>query len=314
MGMVSAFRWSRVRASALVAMAIAAPVRGSDGADSGGGASLVGLTSSARIATLASVIPARIAEFACREGDLVKRGDVLLRLDSAVQEARTELTRAAAESTAEVELATLRWRHAQSEAERLHRLSGESSASSKELVDARHGEALALVELEQARFRHEQARRAWVQEQRALEQYTILAPFDGYVSAHLKRVGEAVDQLEGILTLVELNPLEITLDCPLDIAAELAVGDEVFVRPVAPLWAGRSGTVRLVHRVADGASQTVKAKVVVNNDDLAWMVGVKVSIDVGVAARPPVDASRAAPVITDAPMDGKARKVSSAPR
>lgn len=314
MKMVSALRWSRARAAAIVVMAIHAPVHGSDGANPDGGTSLVGLTSSARIATLASVIPARIAEFACGEGELVRRGDVLLRLDGAVQEARTEMARAAAESTAEVELAILRWRHAQAEAERLDRLSGESSASSKELVDARHVEALARVELEQARFRHEQARRAWVQEQRTLEQYTILAPFDGYVSAHLKRVGEAVDQLEGILTLVELNPLEITLDCPLDIAAELADGDEVFVKPVTPLWAGRPGTVRLVNRVADGASQTVKAKVVVNNDDMAWMVGVKVSVDVGVTARAPIDAVRTAPVITDAPMDSKARKVSSSPR
>ena len=314
MRIASAQRGNRAPIVLLALMSLAAPVKGSDGENREGDASLVGLTSSARIATLASVIPARIAEFVCREGDLVRQGDVLVRLDGAVQEARTEMARAAAESTVDVELTTLRWRHAQSEAERLTRLSGESSASSKELVDARHFEALARVELEQARFRHEQARLAWVQEQRALEQYLIRAPFDGYVSVHLKRTGEVVDQLEGILTLVELNPLEITLDCPLDIAAELAVGDEVFVRPVAPLWAGRSGTVRLVHRVADGASQTVKAKIVVNNDDMAWMVGVKVSVDVGVAARPPVDTSRTAPVITGAPLDNRARKVSSTPR
>ena len=79
--------------------------------------------------------------------------------------------------------------------------------------------------------------------------------------------------------LCQLDPLHVTVDCPLSLAPVVQVGDQARVRPADRAWAPRPGTVILAHRVADGASQTFKIKLSVDNKDAGWMSGMKVTVE-----------------------------------
>ncbi|MGB2986071.1 MAG: efflux RND transporter periplasmic adaptor subunit [Phycisphaerae bacterium] len=240
---------------------------------------VVGMTVPSKVATLAAVSPARIARILAPEGGVVREGDLVIALEDGVQLAKTEIAKARAKSTLDIELARVRWEHAKREWDRLAKLHGDDHASSKELSDVLADAEVARLEYELAHFIHEQALLAHEREQKLLDEFRLRAPFSGYVSDHVKQVGETVDQLEGILTLVQLDPLQVVVDCPVSLAPFILVTDRVWIRPVDSHWPPRVGTVALASRVADGASQTFRVKINVSNEDHAWLSGLKVVVD-----------------------------------
>ncbi len=239
---------------------------------------VVGMTVPFRKATLASVRPARIARLLAREGASVRAGDVVVALDERVQRARIEIVRAQAASTLEVERTRVRRDRARKEWERILGLQGGRHTVPKELTDALAAAEVARLEHDLALFNREQAGRAVEREEALLAELSIRAPFDGYVWQRAKEEGESVDPLEGIVTLVQLDPLMVTADCPVALWPLLHQGDTVPVRPVDPRWLPRSGTIELVCRVVDGASQTVKVMIRVPNSDGKWLSGLKVEV------------------------------------
>ncbi len=240
---------------------------------------VIGITSPRQRAVLAAVLPGRIARLPIAEGETVQRGEVVVALDDAIQVWKTDMARAGAESTLEIDLARQRYERAKTDLDRFSNLRGDDSASSKELRDATVTAELERISFETARFNQEQARRALELQQATLAEYRIRAPFAGYVVEHMKHAGETVDALAGILVLAQLDPLQVVLDCPLTLAGEIRNGDRWTVQPAESIRSPREGVVTLVNRVADGASQTFKVKLSVDNTDGEWISGMRVRVD-----------------------------------
>lgn len=247
--------------------------------NSANAAYVVGITKPHRTATLASLAPARIADLVVAEGQVVSEGDVLVVLDDGVQRVRTEIAKASAESLIDIDLTRTRLDHLMADLERLQRLNGDDQASSKECRDAAADATVARLKHELARFDHRQAIRDHEYERLLLERLYLRAPFSGYIAETLKEVGETVEKTDGIVRLVKLDPLEISLDCPLSLASQVQAEDRVVVRPLDPQWAARVGQVSFVSRLIDPASQTFKVKLVVTNHDAEWISGLKVAVD-----------------------------------
>ncbi len=244
---------------------------------------LTGFTAPMQRVTLAPVQTGRIADISVAEGEVVPAGTLMLQLDDRVQVQRVAIARALAESTLEIELAKVRRDQAARELERLTALDRTSAASSKELSDAQANAAATAVELAQAEFQHTQAQREYELQRRLLDELSVRAPFDGYIAERLKEVGDTVEEREGVFTLVQLDPLEVTFDCPLDELGHLQAAQHVLVaRPDD--GTERVGEVAFVSRVAHAASQTAKVKLHVPNADSAWIAGMRVHVDL--AARP----------------------------
>jgi HlyD family secretion protein len=187
--------------------------------------------------------PGRIAEIAVREGDRVRAGQVLARLDSSETEARraqaaaqVEAARAAlAElergsrpeevATARAALATAGDRLANAETDHARtRTLFEGGAVSREALDnarlaldvaksqrTQAAEQLQLVQkgprperIEQARAQLAQAEAALRGAEVALSNMTIVAPFDGLVTVRAREPGEIVQAGAPVLTL--MNP------------------------------------------------------------------------------------------------------------
>ena len=246
---------------------------------------LVGLTAPFHKITLASVMPARITTIPAAEGSMIRQGEVLVALDESVQQAKVRIAKAAAETTLEIGLARAAWERAHRNMERLQGLRGEDSASSKEWSDASTEAEMRRLEYELAKFNHEQAALSYERELAVLEQHRLRAPFDGYVVEHLRHPGEAVNEMEGILTLHQLNPLLVVVDCPAASVAGVREGDPVIVRSVSGAGLRREGRVYLVSRAMDAASQTVRVKVRVDNQDQGWKAGMKVMVEFGEPGR-----------------------------
>ena len=158
-------------------------------------------------------------------------------------------------------------------------MKAEDSANDKELRDAETEVETARLTHEQAKFKHQQAAREYEHQRLMLERLRIRAPFSGYVTEVFREIGETVVEAEEILQIVELDPLEISVDCPLELALAARVGKRVLVRPADPQWEPRIGRIVLASRVANPGSQTFKAKLVVDNRDASWRSGLKVLVD-----------------------------------
>ncbi len=239
---------------------------------------IIGITAPAREASLGPVQSGRISEIRVSEGDTVREGDVLFSFDDAVQRSRLAIAQLDAQSTLGIELAGARYAQAKRDYERLVGLQSGENASSKEKLDAHASAEIARLQFEIAKVTRSLLGLARDREKAALEELSVRAPFSGYVARQLKQVGESPDQREAVLRIVQLDPLHVTLDCPLSIAPLIEMGEVVEVVPTEPHWAARMGRVIMKHRVADAASQTFRVKVAVGNSDLAWMSGLKVFV------------------------------------
>lgn len=261
---------------------------GNEGISTPYGQGIAGITKPFREAMLAPVVSGRLSRILVSEGQVVREDDLIFSLDDHVQRARTEMAKAAAESTLDVDLARARWERAKRNHDRLVMLYGHDSASSKELTDARAETDIHRIDYERAEFLHTQAVRAHQREQAVLNQFHVRAPFAGYVFKHFSHAGESVDENENVVAIVQLNPLLVSIDCPLPLATMIHAGDRLWVHPADVQWAPKAGTVVLASRVADGASQTFRVKLSVDNTDGAWMAGLKVRV------RPPATGHREA--------------------
>ncbi len=269
---------------------------------------LTGMTAPHWTATLGAVMPGRIAKIAIVEGQHVQEGELLVALDDRVQRMRTEIAHAASKSRLHIDLVRAKLQKTERDLERLTQLRGARSAATRELTDAKSAVTIARLGLELAEFEHEQAVREYHRQQFLLEQLAVRAPFAGYVSPLHKQVGEIVDEREDVVTVVQLNPLEVVVDAPLHFLPTLQIGDTVPVLPVGDTWTERKATIVLVGPVADPASQTVRVKLTVANPERGWIAGMKVRVHFGPTPGPPGASTRHEPS-SDAARDTASRAV-----
>lgn len=241
-------------------------------------ATVTGFTAPSRAITLATVRTGRIAELPAAEGAAVQTGDVVVRLDDAVQRQRVHIAQGVADSTLEIELAQVKIVIAHSDLDRLTAARANSAATATELTSAEAEVKSATLELERAKFRQDQAVRELALEQAMLDEFAIKAPFSGFVTEHLKQVGDTVEDREGIARLVQIDPLVVTVDCPIKEAAALRPGSAGAVTPPEGFGPPRTGAVVFVSPVADAASQTLKVKLHVPNADARWVAGMRVEV------------------------------------
>ena len=150
--------------------------------------SLTGTAQAAQRADLSFRTSGRLIDIQAKEGDTVKRGDLLAQLDP--KDAETNL------NSARVEM-----RNTQTEYQRAKSIFESSQAISKsqfEEIEVRY--RLASHRLDEAK--------------RRLEDTRLLAPFDGIVSRKHRNTHVLVQANEAVLSLHDLNDMEVVIDVP----------------------------------------------------------------------------------------------------
>lgn len=168
-------------------------------------------------ATLSTRIMATVSAVRPLEGSRVKKGDLLVQLDTRdIDAKRTQVTAAVAEATAAAE-------HAEITARRIRALHADSAAPRAQLDAAETGLARATAGLTAAR--------GAMAELEAAAAYTeVRAPFDGVVVKRFVDPGALAAPGAPLLTVEATDRLRIAAALPAPLARGLARGNRITVR------------------------------------------------------------------------------------
>lgn len=209
-----------------------------------------------------SRVSANVVELFAEEGDVVRQGQLLCRLED--REIRNELEQAEiAVRQAEVSLeqAQVRARLSEASFQRAKTLFEQGLMSQEEFDQVRlqsETDALAFTnaqrQLEAARARLEAA-------QIQLDYTTVESPINGVVTQRLVDVGDRVNANEVLFTTQEFPPLWARIYVPERYLASLRIGEESLVRFDSLPGREFRGRIKLISPTVDANTGTVKVTV-----------------------------------------------------
>lgn len=197
---------------------------------------LPGEVEGSRDAMLSSALGGFVERVHVSEGDEVRSGQVLVRVDSSLHGAR------AAQARVEVEAAERELRRAES-------LEG----------------SIATAQIDNARSRRDAARAALRTAQVTASRALIKAPFDGIIAQLDVERGEVTGPGRPLARLIQLNPAHVSLSVPDRDVVALQVGAEVTVQTTAS--GVLQGRVSRVSPAADLSTRAFEVEVEVPNAD-----------------------------------------------
>jgi multidrug efflux system membrane fusion protein len=218
-----------------------------------------GHTEADKRATLAARAGGIVEELPIRQGDRVKAGDLVLKLDAQGKEAAVETARQLlAQREAEVAASA--------------KLAESGNLPKLQLDNARSALAAAKSQLEAA--------------QAELDRNELRAPFDGIVDTVEVELGSSVQAGAPVATILNLDPALAVGEVSERDLIHIDAGDKAEVRLVNrdPV----EGEVRFVSRAATPATRTFRVEVAVPNTDLSIPAGMTAEITLRAA---PVDST-----------------------
>ncbi|MEP7300074.1 MAG: efflux RND transporter periplasmic adaptor subunit [Caldimonas sp.] len=227
---------------------------------------------------LRSSVEARIDSIHVDRGAEVKRGQILVDLDSAAEKGALEGARYRAVMEGQIKTAESKLTGAKEKFRRRDELVAEKFIAAQDrddsLADMRVAEA-SLVEAKDNR------RLAAIEERKLgemLEQRRLRSPFNGVVTERLQHAGEIAQTGENarpILRLAQTNPLRVEVVLPVALYGQLKAGQKANVEAEPPLTGRYTATVAIVDRVVDSASGTFGVRLELANPKGEIPAGVK---------------------------------------
>ncbi|MBI1731846.1 MAG: efflux RND transporter periplasmic adaptor subunit [Gammaproteobacteria bacterium] len=210
--------------------------------------------------TVKAQAPGEVLEVTVREGQTVRDGDVLVRIDTRTLDAELDSRQAALEKArADLALAKLNRDNSASLLEKRV-----ISQNAYDTTESAWQANLASVKLAEAQL--SQARIA-------LGYATVRATFDGTIAQRLVQPGEKVESGSSLLTLVDLSHLELQAPAPADEISSVKVG-QIATFHVGGFGERRfEGRVERINPMTDTSSRSVMLYLSVENPDGALKGG-----------------------------------------
>jgi membrane fusion protein (multidrug efflux system) len=205
---------------------------------------------------LGAELPGLIREVDFDSGKTVKRGAVLVRLDTTNEEAQL----ASAVADAELAKATL-------ERARVLRKGGANTPVDLEVAEARAKQTQALVANIHA----------------TITKKTIRAPFDGRVAMKQVERGQVVSPGTPIATLQSVDPIFAEFSLPQQALADLKTGQTATMRVDSFPGKTWQGTISAVNSEIDSATRNIRVRATFSNKDGILRPGLFVNVDVSAA-------------------------------
>jgi membrane fusion protein (multidrug efflux system) len=204
-------------------------------------------------AVLGAELPGLIREVAFTSGSEVKRGAVMIKLDTTNEEAQL----AAAKADMELAVANL--------------------ARARTL---RKGQANTPADLEAAEARAKQSQAAVANIAATISKKTIRAPFDGRVAMKQVERGQVVSPGTAVATLQSVDPIYAEFQLPQQALADLKVGQETVMRIDSfpgKVW---KGTISTLNSQVDPATRNIRVRATFANKDGQLRPGLFAKVDV----------------------------------
>ena len=238
-----------------------------------------------QIAHVGSVVRGRVAELKARVGDNVKRGDVLLVLDSPeLGEAQSDYL----QKRTAVQIAEPAVKLAKSAYDRAQQLYDKSQGIALTDVQKRQGEYQAaegaLTSAKASLTAAENRLHLLGMDQKAVDElartseispkYALRAPLDGRVIEREVTLGELVDpEKEKLLVVADLSTVWVLADVPEAKLAQISNGAKAEIAVPGSGSEKYSGTVSYVSPELDPSTRTARVRVEVKNPELKLRPG-----------------------------------------
>jgi len=213
----------------------------------------IGSLVAVRGVVLGAELPGTVREIAFESGTFVKRGAVLVKLDTSAEEAQL------ASAVAEASLAKL-------SLERAERL--------------RRGEANAQADLDAAEARAKQASATVANLRATIAKKTIRAPFDGRIAIRQVELGQVVSPGTPIASLQSVSPIHADFWLPQQALAELRPGQRARLRIDAFNGAKWDGEITTINPEVDAATRNVRVRATFENQDGRLRPGMFAKVEV----------------------------------
>ena len=234
----------------------------------------------------------QVMERPVKEGDHVKKGQVLLRQDDRQERALLEALRLEAESTVRIEAAEADLKIKQVQHKRYEELARNGNASPTELEEYWVKVIYADAQVKIARLENDKHKQEFERQKFKVDQMTLKSEFDGIVETIDVQVGEVTDPQKPVMTVVKNDPLWVELFLPTSQAGKLKVGQQLEVSYVG---ANQFQPAKVIYRspFADPSSDTQKIRLEMPNPqgvDSGLQVLVRLPANVGPASPAPTAA------------------------
>jgi RND family efflux transporter MFP subunit len=232
-----------------------------------------GFTEPFRTIEVAAAESGVLVEVKVREGESVKQGQALVRLDHDVHEATLKIAEQAHQSRGALDFARAEQQLHRHRLAKLEPLLAEGHARPEEIERARADIAMAEAKIlsaeEDLLLKKLELSRAQVQ----LDRRTVRAPVDGIISRLAKEPGEFVSASDPhILTLVQLDPLLAVFSLTSLQAGTLKPGQTVQIQ-LEGQGKNVAGTIETIAPVIDAESGTIRVKMRLPNPSSAGRSG-----------------------------------------
>ncbi len=217
------------------------------------GPSIAGTMTPQQSATLRSEISGSVVQTNVEQGQSVKRGQILARIDD------TSLREAMLSTQSAQRSAKLTLDNATRDAEREQRLETAGAVAPRDVEAAQRSLASA-----QAGMADAQARLTAAQQQ--LEKASFRAPFDGLVSERPVNAGDVVQSGTAIVTVVNPASMRLEGSVPAEQLASLKIGTPVLFTVNGYGAQTFTGKIDRINPTADPATRQVRVYVTIQNE------------------------------------------------
>lgn len=239
-----------------------------------------GITEPYRDATVTTTVVGTVTEVLKTEGQFAREGEVLIQLDSELENFEVARRKLIAESTAELDSAKREMELRQRDFESTSKLYEETrSVSEDELLQKELEYRLAEAQYQRLLVAEEREKIEHQIAQAQLEERRITAPFSGVIVTMFVEVGENSGAQQPLVRIVDTSRVRLVAHIEPDTARQLRRGQAVTVRLqefTSPIT--RRGTVEFISPVVDPSSGLQEVKVLINNSDGSVNPGVSGSI------------------------------------
>lgn len=203
--------------------------------------------------TVAAEVPGKVAKIAFEPGAAVQAGDLLIQLDTSIEEAQLRAAEAAAEL-------------AQASLTRAHEL---RQSSTNSLADLDVAEAQAKQALAQA-----EGIRA------VIAKKSIRAPFAGKLGLRFVNLGQILREGDPIATLQTLDPIYVNFSLPQQRLAQLARGNSVRVTTDAAPDESFAGSINAISPEIDAVTRNIRLQATLANHEEKLRPGMYANVEV----------------------------------
>jgi len=260
----------------VVATGIAAPAHAEEQADK-----FLCLIQPKMTLKLGTQVPGLISEMLVDRGAVVKKGDVIARLESGVEAAAVLLAEARAGNESSVRSGQAKVDYQKRKEERMKALRKNDTVAFSAADEAETLARVAENEFDEAKVNLQMAQTEVVRAREILNQRVVRSPIDGVVTVRTLGPGEYAFDQGHLVTVAQIDPLYVEVYVPLKEFGRIRIGMQAQVYPEEPVGGVYTAVVTVVDQVFDAASGTIGVRLELPNPDYAIPAGLKCQVRFG---------------------------------